>query len=198
MCAEQHLVFDQAGEDAVAVAVGGVEIFPDNRFDSHGVPADPVESMTDGVEFGGMGDDHDHHMRGCPPTMAEECPAAHEQVMDSVIARMIPAGTTVDEVYWALPTSYSTGDRFDSEEAALEAGIARKRQELAGRPCSSILVERFSVDLRWTVSWPMGGDRSSGSDFVVDRRTYDSLGDAVEHLARIRRVAGLNQEGRGR
>lgn len=100
---------------------------------------------------------------------------------------MIPVGARLDDVYWALPTTYSPGDRFESESAAISEGIARKRTQLA-RPDSEFIPESFTVDLRWTLSWESAArNPASGTDIVAARHTYKTLAEAEEHLARIRK-----------
>ncbi len=116
-------------------------------------------------------------------------------VMDDVTARTIPAGARVDRSYWALPTAYSIGDEFSTEEQALSVGIDRMRAAVAGHQGGGVpLPERFEVDLRWTLSWARSADAPAGGmDIVVSRRTYESVAEAEQHLSLIRRHAGAEQ-----
>lgn len=112
--------------------------------------------------------------------------------MDAVTAKMIPAGATLKDAYWALPTAYTSGDRFDTHGDALAAGIANKIASVqrhnartdggAGVP----LPERITVDLRWSMAWePTAQNPSSGSDFVAARFEYEGIAAAEKALAML-------------
>jgi hypothetical protein len=116
--------------------------------------------------------------------------------MDASIAKLIPAGAVLRDAYWAVPTSYTTGDRFDSHGDALADAIERKREAVrrhAERDSSELgvpLPERITVDLRWSMEWEPDADNpSSGLDFVAHRFEYDDIAAAQDALDRLVKVA---------
>lgn len=115
--------------------------------------------------------------------------------MDIVSAKLVPVGATVVDAYWSVPSAYSTGPRFETEELAIAAGIEKMRETVeqhkaargAGWYALAPIPERVTVDLRWKFSYPGGG----GMDTVVARTEYESIAAAEENLAlRARLRAG--------
>ena len=111
--------------------------------------------------------------------------------MDIVTAKLVPVGATLIDSYWTVPNAYSEGPRFETEELAIAGGIEKIRaaieQHQAARGAASVPIpERFSVDLRWKLTYPAGG----GLDAVAARTTYDSIAEAEESLARRARYRG--------
>lgn len=117
-------------------------------------------------------------------------------------AQSIPAGTTIERVYFVEPGDYGPsvdGVEHETYEAALASAIARKVAAQARHRAhySDLsnedyvpLPERISVDCRWSMKQPRNPNNGiSGRDTVASRTTYDTLDEAREHLARIRRYA---------
>ncbi|MBN9214163.1 MAG: hypothetical protein J0J04_04985 [Microbacterium sp.] len=110
--------------------------------------------------------------------------------MDITTAKVIPVGATLVDAYWAVPTPYGEGPRFDTEDLAITAAVQKMREAIeqhkVARGASYVpLPERITVDLRWRLTYPAGG----GVDTVVARKTYESIVEAEESLARHRRFA---------
>lgn len=114
--------------------------------------------------------------------------AIHTSGLDSPTAHRVPAGTTIERVYWSVPDHGTTGPEYDTEAAAIAAGLAEQEALIARdrefRGTESLIPERFCVDLRWAMKFPGGG-----LDTPVSRTTYDTFADAREHLARIEKYA---------
>lgn len=110
----------------------------------------------------------------------------HTTGLDS--ATLIPEGATIRRRYWAVPDTYTVGPEFATEREAIEHGLIARREAInsdaAARGITveqSLVPERFSVDLRWDMTYPAGG----GMDVIARRTTYGSLDEATEHLARL-------------
>lgn len=103
----------------------------------------------------------------------------------------IPAGAVLEGTFWCVPTLYTSGDDYGTHRAALEAGIARKEEEL-GKAAevrgdeASFIPETINVDLRWLMKWePTDANPAGGIDMVATRYSYPDLATAREALARI-------------
>lgn len=100
-------------------------------------------------------------------------------------ATLIPVGARLVRSYWAVPTHYSSGDEYPSREAALVAAIEKGRTHPNNR---------VTIDLRWSMEWEATAEnRSSGTDTVAERFTYDNIAVAEEALARLRKFAPENR-----
>jgi hypothetical protein len=108
-----------------------------------------------------------------------------------------PVGAVLKDACWAVPTAYTTGDRFDTHGDALSAAIAAKRdavrrheEHYAGQTLVP-LPERITVDLRWSMRWPhVPENPTRGVDTVAARFEYESIAAAEAALDLLVRVAG--------
>lgn len=108
--------------------------------------------------------------------------------MDISTAAHIPQGTTIDRVYWAVPTSYTIGDEYETKRDALVAAI----DQIESRPQTPYTDRRVTIDLRWKMSWePTPGNPSSGMDTMVNRVVYATPEEAREALALIDKFADV-------
>lgn len=111
----------------------------------------------------------------------------------------VPVGATVTATSWHVAHLYGPGTGHPTERAAIAAGLAEAEARVAqydGRHLPA--VERFTIDLRWKMSWQQGSPdangrstASCGIEQTVSRVTYDTLADAREHLARIEKYASV-------
>lgn len=88
------------------------------------------------------------------------------------------AGATIEGVYFAVPTHYTTGDEHPTladafNAARLEAAAARDANP------GALIPNKVTVDVRWVLRHPDG----STTDVVVDRQTAR----AVEYRAVVAR-----------
>jgi hypothetical protein len=108
-------------------------------------------------------------------------------------APAIGAGAIISRAYWAVPTHYTRGAEYSTELEAIEAGLAYQGQLVAqsaaqpGNGGISYIPETFSIDLRWDVAFP---NRGGTLDTIARRTTYETLEDAREHIARLKRLPG--------
>lgn len=104
--------------------------------------------------------------------------------------RLVPAGATIDRVYYAIPTYYTIGDEFETWNEAVTEAKRRYAEVLAqltasmGGYATPEEIERtaktnVNVDLRWHIRYPDGG----GMDTMIERhkdvtvlRTSDEAG----------------------
>lgn len=95
----------------------------------------------------------------------------------------IPQGATVARIYWTVPQHGTRGDEFPTQGAAIRAAVEQRETYLATLQPGNFVPETIYVDLRWDMQYPDGG----GVDLTMQRTTYDTLADAKDHLARIKR-----------
>lgn len=106
---------------------------------------------------------------------------------------LIPAGSTIERVYYRVPGHYGYGDDFDNWDDAVRDAQAKRTALVEsltatmGRYASQEEIERTAdvqtvVDLRWVIKYP-SGHRVSSTDTVVERtgdvmklRTSDEIG----------------------
>lgn len=106
---------------------------------------------------------------------------------------LIPAGSTIERVYWAVPGLYGQGHEFDNWDDAVRAAQAKRTALVEsltaslGRYATQEEIERTAdvqtvIDLRWVIKYP-SGHRVSSTDTVVERtgdvmklRTSDEVG----------------------
>lgn len=99
---------------------------------------------------------------------------------------LIPAGSTIERVVWAVPEHYTSGAEFDTYAAALTYAIRQRESQLtryrefhgASIADRTPHPERVDVDLRWTIRQSNGGSM----DTAVERRTFNTLDEARRSL----------------
>jgi hypothetical protein len=102
----------------------------------------------------------------------------------------IPAGAVVKQVYWTVANQFGyVGDPHDSQADVLETAIADRTRLLKSLKPGDFRPDRIDIQMRWEVAYPQGHDIGGSVDLAVHAVTYNTLADAVEHHALLRRWA---------
>lgn len=100
----------------------------------------------------------------------------------------IPVGAIVKRVYWVVASQYGhVGDPHKSQADVLETAIADRKRLLKSLNPGDFRPDRIDIHMRWDVDYPEGHAIGGSVDLAVHAVTYDTLVDAVEHHALLRR-----------
>lgn len=106
---------------------------------------------------------------------------------------LIPAGSTIERVYWRVPGHYGYGDDFDSRDDAVRAAQTKRTalveslsKSLAGYATPEQVAHTADVqtvlELRWVIKYPPGHTVSRSDDSierfgdVMNLRTSEQVG----------------------